>query len=126
MYIYIFRFPTAPKTLAKYEAVINGKITDELIKECKIELEKLNERSAAALAKSKTTETYKENKVYEERICKVLDTEPITVDELGERIQWPYSRQRLTAVCTNLVRERRISVMDVKIKGKGVRKAYHR
>lgn len=110
----------------RLEAVINGNITDELIKECKIELEKLNERSAAALAKSKTTETYKENKVYEERICKVLDAEPITVDELGERIQWPYSRQRLTAVCTNLVRERRISVMDVKIKGKGVRKAYHR
>ena len=110
----------------RLEMVIRGEITPELIEECKAELEKLNERSAAALAKSKTTETYKENKVYEERICEVLDSEPITVDELKERIQWAYSRQRLTAVCTNLVREHRISIMDVKIKGKGTRKAYHR
>ena len=110
----------------RLEAVINGEITEELIEDCKRELDKLNKRGAAALAKSKESETYKENKVYEERIYEVLGEEPMTVDEIGEEIDWGYSRQRLTAICTNLVREGRISALEIKVKGKGKRRAYHR
>lgn len=110
----------------RLEAVINGEITEELIEDCKRELDKLNERGAAALAKSKESETYKENKVYEERIYEVLGEEPMTIDEIGEEIGWEHSRQRLTAICTNLVREGRISAMEIKVKGKGKRRAYHR
>lgn len=106
-------------------AVINGEITEELIEECKRELEKLNAHSAAALAKSKETTQYRENKVYEERICEILGEEPLQIGEIGERLDADISRQRLTAICTNLVREGRISVMDIKVKGKGMRRAYH-
>jgi len=110
----------------RLEAIINGEITEELINECREELAKLNERSAAALAKSKTTEQYRENKEYEERICEILGEEPMQIGEIGEALGAELSRQRLTAICTNLVREGKISVIDVKVKGKGTRRAYHR
>lgn len=110
----------------RLEAVINGNITPELIDECREELAKLNERSAAALAKSKETMNYKENKVYEEQICNLLGAEPMQVGEIAEKLGVDISRQRLTAICTNLVREGRISVIDVKVKGKGTRRAYHK
>lgn len=113
----------------RLEAIINGNITPELIDECREELAKLNERSAAALAKSKETTQYKENKAYEELILNALGKEPKQIDEIRELIgveTIDMSRQRLTAICTNLVREGRISVIDVKVKGKGTRRAYHR
>lgn len=106
-------------------AVINGAITQELIDDCRRELKKLDERSAQALAKSKETMNYKENKVYEEQICDLLGAEPMQVSEIAEALGADISRQRLTAICTNLVREGRISVMDIKVKGKGTRRAYH-
>ena len=110
----------------RLEAIINGNITPELIDECREELAKLNERSAQVLAKSKETTQYKENKEYEERICEILGEEPMQIGEIGEWLDADISRQRLTAICTNLVREGRISVIDVKVKGKGTRRAYHR
>lgn len=110
----------------RLEAVINGNITPELIDECREELAKLNERSAQALAKSKESVQYRENKVYEERICEILGEKPMQIGEIGERLNAEISRQRLTAICTNLVREGKISVIDVKVKGKGTRRAYHR
>lgn len=110
----------------RLEAVISGNITPELIDDCRRELSKLDERSAQALAKSKTTEQYRENKVYEERICEILGEEPMQIGEIGEQLDADISRQRLTAICTNLVREGKISVIDVKVKGKGTRRAYHR
>ena len=106
-------------------AVINGAITQELIDDCRKELKKLDERSAQALAKSKESMNYKENKVYEEQICDLLGAEPMQVGEIAEKLNLDISRQRLTAICTNLVREGRISVMDIKVKGKGTRRAYH-
>ena len=109
----------------RLEMVIRGEITPELIEECKVELAKLNERSMAALAKSKTTENYLENKEWEPRICAGLENGPLTVDDLARHISWPYSRQRLTAVCTNLAREGKIQTTEVKIKGKGRRRAYY-
>lgn len=109
----------------RLELIIKGEINDELIADCIRELEKLNERSAQALAKAKESAQYRENKEYEERICEILGEEPMQVGEIGERLDTDISRQRLTAICTNLVREGRISVMDIKVKGKGTRRAYH-
>ena len=109
----------------RLEAVIRGKITEELIEECKVELAKLDERSARANEEAKETLNYKENKEFGERVVEVLTEEPIQIDELAERIGWTLSRQRLTAICTNLIRERRICSCDVKVKNKGKRKAYY-
>ena len=109
----------------RLEAVIKGEITEELIEDCKVELAKLDERSARANEEAKTSANYRENKEYEERIYEVLTEEPIQIDELAERIGWTLSRQRLTAICTNLIREGRIRSCDVKVKNKGKRKAYY-
>lgn len=110
----------------RLEAVINGNITEELIEECKRELDKLNERSTAALAKSKESPRYKENKELEERICAILSSEPLQVEEIKNVLGVDVTRQRLTGICTNLAREGRVEVVDLKIKGKGKRKGYIR
>lgn len=110
----------------RLEMIISGNITEELIEECKVELEKLNAHSAAALAKSKESAQYKENKVYEEKIYQLLDEEPMQIEEIRSLVAPEVTRQRMTAICTNLVREGRIQSVDVKVKGKGKRKAYMR
>ena len=45
----------------RLELIIRGELTEELISECKEELKKLNERSAAANQKAKESEQYREN-----------------------------------------------------------------
>ena len=109
----------------RLEMVIRGEITQELIEECKVELKKLDERSGAALQRVRESETYKENKEFEKLIVEVLNEEPVQVEELIERLGWKESRQKLTGLCTNLVREGKIKVVDVKVKNKGKRKAYY-
>ena len=109
----------------RLEAVINGEITEELIAECKRELAKLDEAGAKALERARSTDHYSENKELEEKIVEVLTNEPMQVEELMEKLGVELTRQRLTAICTNLVRDERIYVVDVKVKGKGKRKAYH-
>ena len=109
----------------RLEAVISGNITEELIESCKEELAKLDLRSADAMEKAKDTAHYNENKEYEERILCTLDATPIQIDELANRINSTLARQRLTAICTNLIREGKIKSCDVKVKGKGTRKAYY-
>ena len=109
----------------RLEAVIRGELSEELIESCREELAKLNERSARANEDSKLSANYRENKMYEERICEVLSEEPIQIDELAERVESTLSRQRLTAICTNLIREGRLKSEDVKVSGKGKRKAYY-
>lgn len=109
----------------RLEAVINGEITEELIESCKEELAKLDLRSADAMEKVKDTAHYSENKEYERRILDVLCADPMQIDELAERIDSTLTRQRLTAICTNLIREGKIFSCDVKVKGKGTRKGYY-
>lgn len=109
----------------RLEAVIAGNITEELIKECKVELVKLDERSARANEDAKMSANYVENKRYEKLIVEALSEKPIQIDELAERIGSTLTRQRLTAICTNLIREGRIQSCDVKVKNKGKRKAYY-
>ena len=110
----------------RLEMVIRGEITPELVEECKRELEKLDERGAAALAKSKESEQYRENKVYEERVYEFLKglDEPVQVGEILAEVAPGLTRQRMTAICTNLVREGRIRAVEVKVKGTGKRRAY--
>ena len=109
----------------RLEAVIRGEISEELIESCREELAKLDERSVRANEDSKLSANYRENKRYEELICEALTEEPIQIDELAERVESTLSRQRLTAICTNLIREGRIKSCDVKVKNKGKRKAYY-
>ncbi len=106
----------------RLEMVIKGEINEELIADCKRELEKLDAHRTHA----RENQNYNENKEVEERICTALlqASEPVQVDELAELIGCTFARQRLTAICTNLIREGRIYSCDVKTK-KGKRKAYY-
>ena len=106
----------------RLEMVIRGEINEELIADCRKELEKLNAHRTHA----RENANGQENKEFEERICAALceASEPVQVDELAELIGCTFARQRLTAICTNLIREGRIKSVDVKTK-KGKRKAYY-
>ena len=106
----------------RLELVIRGEINEELIEDCKRELEKLNAHRDHA----KENQNYNENKEVEEKIVEVLGKVegPVQVDELAELIGCTFARQRLTAICTNLIREGRIRSVDVKTK-KGKRKGYY-
>ena len=106
----------------RLEMVIRGEINDELIEDCRKELEKLDAHRTHA----RENQNYNENKEVEERICAALlqVSEPVQVDELAELIGCTFARQRLTAICTNLIREGRIHSCDVKTK-KGKRKGYY-
>ena len=106
----------------RLEVVIKGEINEELIEDCKRELEKLNAHRDHA----KENTNYNENKEVEEKIVEVLALVegPVQIDELAELVQCTFARQRLTAICTNLIREGRIYSCDVKTK-KGKRKGYY-
>lgn len=108
----------------RLEAVINGNITPELIEECKEELKKLDVASAKANERAKTSKNYLENKEVEQDILGILGEEPLRVEEISEALGLEMTRQRLTAICTNLVKEGLVESVDVKVKGKGLRKAY--
>ena len=106
----------------RLELVIKGEINEELIEDCKRELEKLNAHRDHA----KENANYNENKEVEEKIVEVLGKVegPVQVDELAELVGCTFARQRLTAICTNLIREGRIYSCDIKTK-KGKRKGYY-
>ena len=106
----------------RLEMVIRGEINEELIEECKRELKKLDAHRTHA----RENANVQKNREFEERICAALReaSEPVQVDELAELIGCTFARQRLTAICTNLIREGRIKSCDVKTK-KGKRKGYY-
>ena len=111
----------------RLEMVIRGEINEELITDCKRELEKLDEKLAIANNKAKESPNYLENKEFENKIIISLNSidHPVQIDELAELVGCTFARQRLTAICTNLIREGKIHSCDVKVKGKGKRKAYY-
>jgi hypothetical protein len=106
----------------RLEMVIRGEINEELIADCRKELEKLDAHRTHA----RENANGQENKEFEEKIVSVLEKVegPVQIDELAELVQCTFARQRLTAICTNLIREGKIRSCDVKTK-KGKRKAYY-
>ena len=116
----------------RLEMVIAKNITDELVEECKAELVKLDARNAERA--EKVTPHQEENKALEEKILAVLaeSDEPMQVDPIVEAVTPTATdlgieglkRQRVTGICTNLIKSGKVKSEDVKVKGKGKRKAY--
>lgn len=104
----------------RLEMVIAQNITDELIEECKVELEKLN----ASNASRKPTERQIVNGQIAETILGFLTNEPMFVDTIVANLGGDYTRQRVSGILTNLVKEGKVVSEDIKVKGKGKRKAY--
>ena len=109
----------------RLEMVIAQNITEELIEECKAELVKMDEANAKRKEKEDPRKT--ENAELMEKIVAVLSeaTEPMQIDPIVEALGVEgLSRQRVSSLCTLLVKDERITSEDVKVKGKGKRKAY--
>ena len=104
----------------RLEMVIANNITDELIEECKAELEKLN----ASNASRKPTAHQIENVKVSEDILKILTHEPMFVDEVVTKLDGEFTRQRVSGILTNLIKDGKVVSEDIKVKGKGKRKAY--
>ena len=106
----------------RLEMIIRGEINDELIEDCRKELEKLDAHRTHA----RENANGQENREFETKIVSVLEKVegPVQIDELAELTECRFARQRLTAICTNLIREGRIRSCDVKTK-KGKRKGYY-
>ena len=107
----------------RLEAIISGNLSEEVIAECKRELEKLC--AADEKRKSKLTERQQENAEVEKEIIEfVSGTEGVTVEEIGKALPYEFARQRYTGICTKLVKEGKLKVEDRKFKNKGMRKVY--
>lgn len=100
-----------------FEAIVNGNITDEVVAKAHDEIAKLDARNA----KRKNTPSKKaiENAPIIEAIKGVLGEEPLTASEIAERVE--ISTQKASAL---LKQVEGVKVTDVKVKGKGTRKAY--
>ena len=109
----------------RLEMVIANTITDELIEECKAELVKMDE--ANAKRKEKVDPRKAENAALMEKIIGVVggSDEPMQIDPIVEGLGIEgLTRQRVSSLCTLLVKDGRLVSEDVKVKGKGKRKAY--
>ena len=109
----------------RLEMVIAQNITDELIEECKAELEKMD--TANAKRREKENPHKMENASIMENILDVLSKsdEPMQIDPIVESLGVDgLTRQRVSSLCTLLVKDGRLIAEDVKVKGKGKRKAY--
>ncbi len=104
----------------RLEMVIANTITEELIEDCKVELEKLN----ASNASRKPTAHQKVNAEIANTILGVLTEEPMMVEDILAYLGGDYTRQRISGILTNLVKDGKVIANDVKVKGKGKRKAY--
>lgn len=100
-----------------FEAIVNGNITDEVVAKAHDEIAKLDARNA----KRKNTPSKKaiENAPIIEAIKGVLGEEPLTASEIAEKVE--ISTQKASAL---LKQVEGVKVTDVKVKGKGTRKAY--
>ena len=107
----------------RLRAVIDGNISEELVADCQRELEKLEAKEAER--KATPTENQLANKLIENSIVDLLSHEaPLTIEQINEEVGRTYTRQKLTAICTNLVRRGILESEKIKVKGKGERVAY--
>ena len=98
-------------------AIVEGKVTEDVITKAKEEIAKLDARNAAR--KGKESKTQKENKPIIEAIANLLTEEPMLASDIAEKLE--LSTSKVSALAK---RVEGVKITDVKVKGKGMRKAY--
>ena len=100
-----------------FTAIVNGELTDEVKAKAAEEIAKLDKRNADR--KGKESKTQKENKPIIEAIANLLTDEPMLASAIAEKLEISVSK------ASSLVKKvEGVKITDVKVKGKGVRKAY--
>lgn len=103
-----------------YKAVINGESNPEIVEFAKAEIEKLdarNEKRRNTLSKEQ-----KANEEIKDKIVAFIGEHKMVASEIATGLE--LSTQKVSALCKQLVESDRLSVEDVKVKGKGTVKAY--
>lgn len=106
-------------------AIINGKVTDAVIDHAKTQLAALDARNEKR--KNTPSKTAKANEPIKAALLAWLSeqTEPVLADAaFAAGIEGISSPAKAVALFTQLFAEGKVAKTDVKVKGKGVRKAY--
>ena len=114
-------------TLRQYhEAVISGNITDAIIAKAKAEIAKLDATNAKRAEKA--AEKAKENDPIKNAIYNLLvEKGPMVASAIGMELTTPEAEittSKASSMCRQMVEERRLTVEDIKVKGKGKVKQY--
>ena len=114
-------------TLRQYhEAVISGNITDAIIAKARAEIAKLDATNAKRAEKA--AEKAKENDPIKNAIYNLLiEKGPMVASAIGMELTTPEAEittSKASSMCRQMVEERRLTVEDVKVKGKGKVKQY--
>ena len=110
-----------------YMAVVEGRVTDEVIEGFKAEIEKIDKVNEER--KAKVTPRQEENQMIKIEIKQYFmrTGQPHFIEEVVEEIKWflpEFTRQRCSALCNQLIEEGVLNVEDVRVKNKGKRKLY--
>lgn len=110
-----------------YTAVVEGRITDEVIEGFKAEIEKIDKVNEER--KAKVTPRQEENQMVKIEIKQYFmrTSQPHFIEEVTEEIKKylpEFTRQRCSALCNQLIEEGILNVEDVRVKNKGKRKLY--
>ena len=114
-------------TLRQYhEAVISGNITDAIIEKARAEIAKLD--AVNAKRAEKAAEKAKENDPIKNAIYNLLvEKGAMVASAIGAALTTPENEittSKVSSMCRQMVDEHRLTVEDVKVKGKGKVKQY--
>lgn len=106
-------------------AIVEGKVTEEVIKHAEAQLTALDARNEKR--KNTPSKTAVANEPIKAAIVEFLatQTEPVLADVVfAAGIEGVTSPAKAIALLTQLAADNKVSKTDIKVKGKGVRKAY--
>lgn len=104
-----------------YTAIVNGNITEEVVKHAQEGIEKLD--ATAEKRRNSVSKKAQENAPLVDRIVtEILTDEPKTASDVADVLG--VSVQKASALLRAARDAKRASVQDVKIKGKGTQKGY--
>ena len=114
-------------TIRQYhEAVISGNINEAVLAKARAEIAKLDATNAKRAEKA--AEKAKENDPIKNAIYNLLvEKGPMVASAIGMELTTPEAEittSKASSMCRQMVEERRLTVEDIKVKGKGKVKQY--
>ena len=109
-----------------FTAIVEGNITPAMIEKAKAEIAKMDATNAKRAEKA--AEKAKENDPIKNAIYNLLiEKGPMVASAIGMELTTPEAEittSKASSMCRQMVEERRLTVEDIKVKGKGKVKQY--